>query len=99
MPFFFLPNMAVSFGLSRGKAAMLLSIIGGSSTVTRVVIGWVSDQPWANCVVINNCALIVGGGATIVCPFCQTFPLLAVYALVFGCCIGKLILLNAAIIP
>ena len=81
--------MAISFGLSREKAAILLSIIGIASTLARVLIGWLSDQSWVDCLVINNCALILGGGATIMCPFCQTFPLLATYGFVFGCCIGE----------
>ena len=51
--------------------------------------GWMSDRSWADCLMINNVALIVGGIATILCPFCNTYVLLAMYASVFGLCIGE----------
>ena len=67
----------------------MLSIIGIANTIARVLCGWISDQPWADCLIINNVALIMGGVATILCPFCFNYGLLATYSAVFGSGIGK----------
>ena len=89
VPFTYLPDMAITFGMSRDQAAFLVSIIGIANTVARVACGWVSDRPWADCLLINNCALVIGGVMTMLCPFCLTYPLLGTYSFVFGSCIGK----------
>ena len=52
--------------------------------------GWVSDQPWSDCLIINNCALILGGVSTMLCPYCTSYNLLSIYAMVFGASIGSL---------
>ena len=39
--------------------------------------------------VINNCALVIGGIATMFCPFCKSYALLVIYACIFGLCIGR----------
>ena len=58
--------------------------------VTWVLIGWLSDRSWVDCLLVNNLCLIVGGLATIACPFCTNFALLAAYSVIFGSCIGNL---------
>ena len=68
---------------------MLLSILGITNTLGRVIAGWVSDRSWADCLLINNIALIIGGVATILCPFFKSYVALVIYACVFGMCIGK----------
>lgn len=97
VPFIFLPDMALDFGMARSQAAFLISIIGIANTVARVAAGWVSDQPWADCLVVNNIALILGGGATMLCPFCTSYALLATYSFVFGCCIAAFVSLRSII--
>lgn len=51
-------------GIPQGKAAYLLSMIGITNTVGRVLCGWVSDHPRVNALAINNAALVVGGAIT-----------------------------------
>ena len=89
VPFIYLPDHAIERGMSRDQAAFLLSIIGIANTIARVLCGWVSDQTWANSLQINNFALIIGGGATMIAPHCGNYGLLATYASVFGASIGK----------
>ncbi len=88
VPFIFLPDLAKDYDIGKSDAAFLISIIGIANTFARVAAGWVSDQPWADCLIINNCALLIGGIATCLCPFCLNYGLLATYSFVFGCCIG-----------
>ncbi|KAK2179743.1 hypothetical protein NP493_474g02003 [Ridgeia piscesae] len=91
VPYTYLPAYAITGGMSRTKAAYLLSIIGVFSTLARVITGWVSDRPWADCFMITNAALMVGGISTMLCPFCTTFTLRALYSVVYGMSTGRLI--------
>ena len=88
VPFIYLPTLCIDLGIPAAKAAFLISIIGIANTVGRVVVGFVSDQPWADCLLINNVALVIGGLATCFVPFLSSFPLFASYTFVFGSCIG-----------
>ena len=44
VPFIYLPDKAISMGSDPKQAAFLLSILGITNTVGRVVSGWVSDR-------------------------------------------------------
>lgn len=81
--------MAQNLGIEAPKAAFLISIIGIANTVGRVIAGYVSDQPWADCLIINNVALIIGGVSTILVPYLNLYALLGTYSFVFGCAIGQ----------
>ena len=63
-------------------------ISGIVNTVARVICGWISDRPWADALVINNLALMIGGVSTIAAPFCFNYVTFATYTAVFGCTIG-----------
>lgn len=69
---------------------MILSAIGITNTVGRVICGWLTDRPEISALVINNIALIIGGIFTIILPiYFNTYPLLILYGIVFGFSIGK----------
>ena len=91
MPFIFLTDRAVDEGISEGQAKWLVSIIGISNTVGRVLFGFMADRKGVNRLMLYNTALTICGVATAVCPLCYNFPLLVVYACVFGLFIGKLV--------
>lgn len=97
VPFTYLPDMAITFSMSRDQAAFLVSIIGIANTIARVACGWVSDRSWADCLMINNCALVIGGVTTMLSPFCITYPLLGAYSFVFGSCIAAFVSLRSII--
>ena len=54
-------DKAVQSGLDRDSASFLLSIIGISNTVSRIILGYVSDRPCVNRLWVYNCALTVSG--------------------------------------
>jgi len=95
VPFTFLPDYAISEGIKRDNAAFLLSIIGIANTVARVLVGWVSDQSWADCLLINNCALIMGGAVTMMCTLFKSYGLLAGYSTLFGISIAIFVSLRS----
>ena len=75
--------------MSPQQAAMLISIIGILNTGARVLVGWLADRPWADALLINSVALVIGGGATMFVPKYSDYSILATYCVVFGICIGK----------
>lgn len=89
-PFTYLPDVCEHLGLTEGKGAMLISIIGITNTVGRIGVGYVSDQTWADCLLINNFALIIGGASTVLVPFYTSYWILGVYSVIFGMAIGTL---------
>ena len=93
VPFTYLPDHCIGLNYGMAKGAFLLSTLGMANTFGRVAAGWVSDRPWADCLMVNNVSLIVGGLATIAAPFIKSFEALVVYTLIFGVCIGKLFLM------
>lgn len=76
-------------GLSKIDASLLISVIGISNVVSRVMCGWLSDQVWVNCLTINIIALIIGGVATMLIPICYSFWSLSICLALFGMGIGK----------
>jgi hypothetical protein len=67
----------------------LVSTIGITNTIGRVVCGMVSSMPGVDVLLINNAALTVGGIATIVSGLSLSFEYQIFYSSVFGLAIGK----------
>ena len=74
------------------EGAALISIIGILNTLARILAGYIADRPWADSLLINSIALVVGGLATMFVPFYSSFGVLATYSVVFGISIGKALL-------
>ncbi|XP_060077419.1 monocarboxylate transporter 12-like [Ylistrum balloti] len=95
VPSNFLPVWASEVNLSSDEGALLILIMGVSNTVSRVVVGYITDKHWANSLMINNTALLIGGVATGLVPFYTTFESLAIYAFVFGAVMAIFICLRS----
>lgn len=98
IPFNFLPAQALDIQLSADDGAFFISIISISNTVTRVLIGYISDKPFADTVLINSTALVIGGLAACFISYYTTFGMLAAYSAVFGSVIGIFITLKTIIL-
>lgn len=90
VPFIYLPKMAESFGHSPASATFLVSILGITNIVARILCGWLSDRPQVNALVVNNVALVLAGIATILVPHFQPYWLLCLYCVIFGMGTGKI---------
>ncbi|KAK7487224.1 hypothetical protein BaRGS_00021576 [Batillaria attramentaria] len=97
IPSTFVPPLAHTLGIDSTNAALLVSIMGIANIISRVVIGFVCEQPWADLFIINGLVAVVAGVATSVVPFLKTYTLLAVYCGVFGFCTGTLITVRSPI--
>lgn len=90
IPYFFVPMKMVN--MSKGKdhanfsedSTFVLSILGISTTIGRVLIGWVADRPWSNTHLINNGSMILAGVVTILCPFLEGNAQMTIFAVGFG---------------
>ena len=88
IPFTYIPDLAEDYGMTSQQSAMLISIIGILNTVSRVIVGWVADRPWADALILNSVALVIGGASTMFVPYYASFGLMATYSIVFGIAIG-----------
>ncbi|KAK8721255.1 hypothetical protein OTU49_012858 [Cherax quadricarinatus] len=84
VPFMFLPGYAAQQDVSKGSIATMVSTIGITNTIGRIVCGWVSDHPKVDALWVNNFSLILGGGATVLLPLVSDESLLMAYSVAFG---------------
>ncbi|XP_033738609.1 monocarboxylate transporter 9-like [Pecten maximus] len=84
--------------MSANQGTFLISLIGISNTVTRVLVGYVTDKPWANTLIIINSAQLIGGVFTCFVPFYTSFVALAIYAVLFGAVIAVFACLRSILI-
>ena len=86
--FTYIVDHAMLLGVSKTKAAVLLSVLGGSSGVGRLLVGWIADAPSVDSVVLYTVALLVAGASTCSLPSLRSYQLLCGYQLVYGICCG-----------
>ena len=85
IPFMYIVDRAVLLGISADNGAMILSCIGITNTIGRVICGYLTDNTEISAFFINNVALITGGILTIILPiYFNTLNLLIFYGVVFG---------------
>ncbi|RWS29010.1 Monocarboxylate transporter 14-like protein, partial [Leptotrombidium deliense] len=84
--------------VSRERAALLLSCIGVTNILGRLLFGWVSDKitryssqvngrSCLNALFINNCCLAAAGLVIMCVPFCYTYSAIFAVCGVFGLCV------------
>ncbi|CAD5215874.1 unnamed protein product [Bursaphelenchus okinawaensis] len=84
VPFMFIGQLARTNGVEPEHTKYLVVILGLVNLVARVLCGVISDHPKVDPLVVSNWALIIGGVATILVPFANTFFLFALYCLPFA---------------
>jgi len=97
-PFVYMTDVAVRRGVSPSSAAFLIAFLGIFNTIGRVVAGWVSDQSWADCLLIHNVALVAAGVSTCLVPFMTQYWMLMVFCAVFGTGIACFISLRSIVL-
>ena len=76
-------------GIDQKSASYLLSIIGITNTVGRVVCGYVADFPKVDALLMNNICLVVSTVAVASTPFCSTYAAYITMSIFFGIAICK----------
>ncbi|KAG1680877.1 Monocarboxylate transporter 5 [Nymphon striatum] len=98
IPFFFIVDQAVIKGISPEKAALLLSVIGISNTIGRVITGWVSDIPRVDALTVNNITLCLGGITTLLVPLCPDYPSMCFLCVCYGTFMAPYIALTSIVV-
>ena len=84
IPYMFLPNLAKDKGIPDDSASFLISIIGLSNTIARVVTGALADLPCINALVVTTVALGLGGLACVLMISCDSYISFVLVAILFG---------------
>ncbi|XP_076277714.1 monocarboxylate transporter 12-like isoform X2 [Lasioglossum baleicum] len=61
VPYVYVLPQAEEQGIAKNDASYLLAIIGIANTVGRIVLGYISDKPWVNRLLIYNLCLTICG--------------------------------------
>lgn len=73
VPFVYITDSSIEKGIGRDPAAFLLSIIGITNLIGRLVFGWVVDKAGVKALDVNNMCLAVSGISTLTIPFCYSY--------------------------
>ncbi|CAG5118605.1 unnamed protein product [Candidula unifasciata] len=98
VPFVYVPDRALELGIPEDKAAFLISIIGITNTIGRVLTGVLINFLNLDCAAVTSGALLIAGIVTAICPFCHTYPSLAAVSAIFGVCVAAYISLCSVLL-
>ncbi|CAM1312339.1 Mct1 (predicted) [Pycnogonum litorale] len=98
VPFVYTKDRAIHHGINEDNASFLLSMIGISNMIGRIVVGYVSDKPCVNRLYLYNCMLTVCGISTIFSFICTDYISMGIYASIFGITAGAYVGLTSVIL-
>jgi len=88
VPYIFLPNRGLRFGFTSSESSWLISMVGISNTIGRVVFGYIADMKFVNRLMLYNTVLVICGICSVVSVLMSTFLLQMCYSFCFGFFIG-----------
>ncbi|XP_045593400.1 monocarboxylate transporter 14 isoform X2 [Procambarus clarkii] len=97
-PFVYLPAAAIEKGIEPEYATFLISIIGITNTVGRVLSGFIADLPWVSPLWINNICIILSGVCVFLTPFASSYGSFVALSLFFGFFVSAYISLSSIIL-
>ncbi|KAK4293958.1 hypothetical protein Pmani_033383 [Petrolisthes manimaculis] len=97
-PFVYLPAAAQEKGVDAQSATFLISIIGITNTVGRVLSGILADLPWVNPLWLNNFCIVCSGLCVFLTPFAYSYTSFVILSLCFGFFVSPFIALTSIII-
>ncbi|XP_055353721.1 monocarboxylate transporter 2-like [Paramacrobiotus metropolitanus] len=98
VPFVFIKAFVSERGITDSEATWVLMSISVTNTIGRIVVGFISDMPKVDPIVVACSALIVGGICTVFFPLMSTMALFVTYALIFGLSISAFAALRSIIL-
>ncbi len=86
-------------GVSVNDANFLISLIGVTNTLCRVLAGWLSDFDFVNALVLTNVAIAASGLTVAALPWCgDSYAAYVCLALVFGGTVAAYISLTSIVL-
>ncbi|XP_034949373.1 monocarboxylate transporter 14 [Chelonus insularis] len=98
IPYIYLIPQAQERSIAKDTASYLLAVIGIANTVGRIVLGYVSDKPWINRLLVYNLCLTTCGLSTVLSAYCRSFISFVIYASVYGFTAGAYVGLTSVIL-
>ncbi|XP_071086215.1 monocarboxylate transporter 14-like [Haliotis cracherodii] len=98
IPFNHLPDLASDLDIPEEQSVWLISVIGITSLVGRLIFGRISDIPCVNRVAFFASASILCGAASMACPKLVSFPTLMAYSAFFGIFLGIWLYLQPVVV-
>ena len=89
VPYVYITDSSIMKGVSPDKAAFLLSVIGITNTIGRLLFGWFADRPGVSALLVNNISIALTGICVFCLPFCSTYTMIAVDCVLFGLFVCK----------
>lgn len=89
MPYTHLTIYAEQYGISRGDAVLIISMVGISSAVGRIAVGWVAD--YVGKITMFQVCIFSGGASTLCWLACKDFGSIMAYGIIFGFFAGGVI--------
>ena len=84
IPYVYIPDHAETVNVDEHYASLLISVIGISSTVGQILMGYIGDQSCINRLLFYIAMTCIAGIATITVPLLRSFGMLAAYCAVYG---------------
>ncbi|XP_054166022.1 monocarboxylate transporter 12-B-like [Oppia nitens] len=111
IPFVYITQYAMTISdgnepVTSGQSAMLVSAIGISNVLGRLLFGWISDKIsnkqicglTITALTINNCCLFIAGFVTILIPLWNQYLILLIDCILFGLFISSYMSLTSIIL-
>ncbi|XP_076687098.1 monocarboxylate transporter 5-like isoform X3 [Andrena cerasifolii] len=98
VPYVYVLPQAEEQGINKKDASYLLAVIGIANTIGRIILGYISDKPWVNRLLVYNLCLTICGISTILSILCTTFTTFALFSSVFGFTSGAYVGLTSVIL-
>jgi len=99
VPFVYLPSLAESqLDISSEQGALLLSVVGISNTLGRILSGWLSDFAFVDSLFVVNCSLVLSALCVFLFPFVTSYSMLLTVGAFFGLSIAAYISLTSIVL-
>jgi MFS family permease len=99
VPFVYLPSLAEDqLDISSDQGALLLSVVGISNTLGRIVSGWLSDFAFVDSLFVVNCSLVLSSLCVFFFPFVTSYTMLLTVGAFFGLSIAAYISLTSIVL-
>ncbi|XP_061707519.1 monocarboxylate transporter 13-like [Cydia pomonella] len=96
IPYVYTVTMSNELGVENPER--LISIMGAATLVGRIVLGFVSDKPWVNRLMVYNVCLTIAGMSMASAAVCTEFWGLAMYAAMYGFTSGAYVGLTSVVL-
>jgi len=88
IPFTFLPDEAHFAGIATEDAAFLVAVMGITSSVGRLLSGWVCDQTWCNPILLTSVMVMAAAVPPLAFPWISQYSMYLTLCSLFGLLTG-----------